>query len=189
MTRRLPDHPEMGFTLPELLVAITILGIIMVAIGAMITTSFRTSTTVSAELQGSRGPKVVSRYWAPDVEGAETVTPGSGCGGAGAVATMVSHDVTSAFATPGDAGLGATRTIEWCVVTNGRRDQLIRRDTRSGTTDARVVVADLIGTPSVVVDGPRATITVAVPDRGRTDDTYTFDVAATSQVTTTTSAP
>ena len=75
--------------------AITILGIIMVAIGAMITTSFRTSSIVSAELQGSRGPKVVSRYWVPDVEQAEDRrrTPAPCGAGTNAVATFVSHVV------------------------------------------------------------------------------------------------
>ncbi|MGZ6928685.1 MAG: PulJ/GspJ family protein, partial [Acidimicrobiia bacterium] len=89
--RRRPA-PADGFTLTELLVAITILGIIMGAIGAMITTAFRTSSTVSSELNGSRGPKSVSQYWVPDVERAETVELKSGgCGDTGsAIVTFVS---------------------------------------------------------------------------------------------------
>jgi prepilin-type N-terminal cleavage/methylation domain-containing protein len=184
---------ESGFTLPELLVAITILGIIMVAIGAMITTSFRTSETVSAELQGSRGPKVVSRYWVPDVEQADTVTKGGiGCVREGSrIATIVSHVFPSAFdpgADPGDTA-GQDRTIAWSVVTNGPRIQLVRDVCDGATPGARtIVVSDLKSDASASVDDslpPRFTISVTVPDKSRTNNEYTFTVTAMSQVTTT----
>lgn len=187
-------RPTDGFTLPELLVAITILGIIMVAIGAMITTSFRTSETVSAELQGSRGPKVVSRYWVPDVEQATMVaSPGTGCAVEGTrVVTMVSHDFPSAFdegADPGDAA-GQDRAIAWSIVTNGRRRQLVRNVCDGTATPVRTVVVsdlkDVSGNPSVELStAPRYTITVTVPDKSRPNDEYAFTVTATSQITTT----
>ena len=180
-----------GFTLPELLVAITILGIIMVAIGAMITTSFRTSTTVSAELQGSRGPKVVSRYWVPDVEQAETVAPATGGCGTGdtAVATLTSKTGASAFDHPDQANVETPRTVTWWEV-NGPRDQLVRRVCDGNAPIVSVVVvSDLKDTPEVSDAGSgRYTISVKVPDRSRTNDEYTFEVTGQSQITTTTSA-
>lgn len=186
---RLPRWSEGGFTLPELLVAITILGIIIVAIGAMITTSFRTSTMVSAELQGSRGPKVVSRYWVPDVEQSETVTDTeSGCGQGTTVATIVSRVFPSAFtagADPSD-GAGVVRTIAWRKTINGQRDQLVRWVCDTGVNPTSlIVVSDLEGLPTVDdSEAPRYTITVTVPDRSRTNDAYEFTVTGLSQVTT-----
>ena len=179
-----------GFTLPELLVAITILGIIIVAIGAMITTSFRTSTMVSAELQGSRGPKVVSRYWVPDVEQARRVNADPPCGvGSTAVATFGSDVAPSAFDDPTLSDPTLTRRITWWEIA-GTREQLVRRvcDGSNPTPTSLVVVSDLKGVPAADVDDPpRYTITVTVPDRSRTNDEYTFDVTGLSQVTATTS--
>ena len=179
-----------GFTLTELLVAITILGIIVVAIGAMITTSFRTTTVVSAELQGSRGPKVVSRYWVPDVEQAKSVDSEPPCGsGTTAVVTFVSDISTSAFVDPAGTDPTATRKITWWEVA-GPRDHLVRRvcDGTGAPAASLVVVSDLKGTPSVDdLAAPRYTLSVTVPDRSRKDDEYNFTVSATSQITTTTS--
>lgn len=186
-----PHVSDDGFTLPELLVAITILGIIMVAIGAMITTSFRTSTTVSAELQGSRGPKVVSRYWVPDVEQANTVDLAPRCGtGDTRIVTLGSPVYVSAFDHPDQSATEATRSITWWVATNGQRVQLVRWVCDpDAAPKSNVVVSDLKpATPPVVTphDGQRLTISVTVPDRSRTNDEYTFEVTGQSQITTTT---
>lgn len=187
MIRRAIRRSEDGFTLIELLVAITILGIIIVAIGAMITTSFRTTTMVSAELQGSRGPKVVSRYWVPDVEQAKTVDSAGACGtGTTPIATFVSDISPSAFVTPADTSDGAARTITWWEVA-GTRDQLVRRvcDGDAAPTSL-VVVSDLKNVPSLDDSAaPRYTISVTVPDRSRPSNEYTFTVTGLSQLTTT----
>jgi prepilin-type N-terminal cleavage/methylation domain-containing protein len=189
MTRAAP-RDERGFTLVELLVAITILGIIMGAIGAMIATAFRTSTTVSAQLNGSRGPKVVSRYWVPDVEEADRVEPGAGgCGSGNPVVTFTSTSFGSNIDTPDQpAAAGQTRTITWAEGRRGARDQLTRYTCLGGTLqDTTIVVAELQGVPSV--DGPtsgsrKSTIHVSVPDTASTTRTpFTFDVSATGQVT------
>jgi prepilin-type N-terminal cleavage/methylation domain-containing protein len=186
-----------GFTLPELLVAITILGIITVAIGTMITTSFRTSAIVSAQLQGSRAPKTVSRYWVPDVEQAEEVFPGTsnGCGSGGReIAALTSTVFPSALEHPdqGDADYGTARVVAYRTAMNGAREQLVRWVCPEGApATSLVVVADLDDQepPQVTTSGARSTITVTVPDRSRTDGVYTFDVTAVSQLTTEASSP
>jgi prepilin-type N-terminal cleavage/methylation domain-containing protein len=188
--RRVEGASDDGFTLPELLVAITILGIIMVAIGAMITTSFRTSTTVSAELQGSRGPKVVSRYWVPDVEQAATVDAAAPCGDGDAIVTFGSLLASSAFDAPADATAGIERRVTWSEVT-GPRDQLVRF-VCDGTAapDRVVVVSDLKARPTVDdASKPRVTLEVTVPDRSRTTEEYKFSVTGMAQVASMASAP
>jgi prepilin-type N-terminal cleavage/methylation domain-containing protein len=186
-----------GFTLVELLVALAILGIIMGAIGAMITTGFRTTETVSSELNGSRAPKVVSRYWTPDVEQAALVLPGAaGCGSGTPVVTFASTAFASNVGTPDrPADPGATRTVTWSMQRTGARDQLVRFVCAPGApVDRTVVVSDLqspdprtpAGTVNVVTPvapSREYAIEVAVPDRSRGSGQFTFSVVATDQVT------
>lgn len=187
MIRQPHRRGETGFTLVELLVAITILGIIMVAIGAMIATAFRTTTTVNDELNASRGPKLVARYWPADVENAQQVqTGGGGCGGA-AVVTFAIASVTEPGATePMTAGgSDADTTVSWAVFDDGGRSQL--RRVVCGTGDTSTVVPDLDGTPTVeqsTADPGRWTISVTVPDRSQDSSRFQFEVSGTQQVTT-----
>lgn len=194
MTRR--PRPEAGFTLVELLVAITILGIIMGAIGAMIVTAFRTSSTVSDELNASRGPKLVARYWPGDVENAQTVQlDGSGCGTGAAVVTFTMASVADPGTTePTSADSTANTTITWAVVQDQGRSQLRRFVCVGGTNDSSTVVPEL-GSPAPSVEQSSSdpghwTIRVSVPDTvsetSQTRKQFAFDVGGTQQVTTTT---
>jgi prepilin-type N-terminal cleavage/methylation domain-containing protein len=190
VTAHAPTRREGGFTLVELIVAITILGIIMGAIGAMIITAFRTSTTVSDELNGSRGPKLVARYWTPDVENATEVLPGAGgCGPAGsAVVTFKSASVTDPGTTePSDPPTAPDTTVTWAVVHNGSRTQLRRFVCGPGVNGAATTVPELGGTtPTVeqVGTGPgRWVLKVTVPDRSQSAETFDFEVSGTQQVT------
>jgi prepilin-type N-terminal cleavage/methylation domain-containing protein len=75
---------ERGFTLIELLVAVTILGVLSIAIGSIWAVMARSSEGTMDRLTQSRGPKVVGAYWTPDVNGSETVNPsGAVCGSSG----------------------------------------------------------------------------------------------------------
>jgi prepilin-type N-terminal cleavage/methylation domain-containing protein len=182
---------ERGFTLPELLVAITILGIIMVAIGAMIVTAFRTTTIVGAQLNASRGPKIVSRYWVPDVESATTVDQAGPCGSGGhAVVTLAWPDDAATVDTPDVAAVdGPMHVVTWWV-NDGRRQQMVRNVCANGSptpTNTTTVVADLAGVPNV--DTPTGTgrvytINVTVPDKSAADKKFDFSVGARQQVTT-----
>jgi prepilin-type N-terminal cleavage/methylation domain-containing protein len=183
---------EGGFTLVELLVAITILGIIMGAIGAMIATAFRTSATVSDELSGSRGPKTVSRYWVPDVEQASEVVPGGGgCGTGTPVVAFTSTAFTSNIAAPNQAEDGGQpRTVVWATATRGARRQLVRFDCSANGT-ATTVVADL---DAARVEAPSGSsrkwaLAVTVPDRSQGAKTFDFSVDATQAVTPSTTGP
>jgi prepilin-type N-terminal cleavage/methylation domain-containing protein len=187
-------RPAEGFTLPELLVAITILGIIMGAIGAMITTAFRTSSIVSAQLNASRGPKVVSRYWVPDVESATGIDADAPCGGGPADQAVVTfswpEDVAPVDQPDQVATDGPLHVVTWWVHQNGARSQLLRSVCAGGSTatpSTLPVVADLSGVPAVEPSDPstsrRHTIMVTVPERGAKDDQFEFSVGATQQTT------
>ena len=181
------DAPDArGFTLVELLVAITLLGIIMVAIGAMITTAFRTTTIVSARLEASRAPKLVSTYWVPDVEGANTIMRGTGgCGGAGGIPlvtfawekqpdvgmTMPTNPVPIPAAVPG--------TSTWTLVTRGTRTQVVRTECTKATVTRTATVVPDVGDASVQVSPDGTSITVNVPDRNEPNKQFRFSVDGT----------
>lgn len=169
----------------ELLVAITILGIIMVAIGAMIATAFTTTATVGNRLNSSRGPKMVSRYWVPDVESAETVDVGAGtCVSGSLVVALTWHEAPSTIATPDQPeDAGPLRTVTWCYVT-GHRNQLVRESDLAGAAmQTTVVVADVDRIPTVTTAGQVVTITVTVPDKSEPNKTLEFRVGAREAVT------
>ena len=177
-----------GFTLVELLVAITLLGIIMVAIGAMITTAFRTTTIVSDRLNASRAPKLVSTYWVPDVEGANKITPGGGvCGGAGGrpLVTFEWEKYPSAVDAdaPDSTASKSPGSSTWALVARGTRTQVIRSECTNGTVTKTATVVPDVGADSVQVEPNGTTITVNVPDRNEPNKQFHFSVDATQTVT------
>lgn len=178
-----------GFTLVELLVAITLLGIIMVAIGAMITTAFRTTTIVSARLEASRAPKLVSTYWVPDVEGANTITRGAGeCGGAGGAPLVTfkwdkQPDVgMSTPTTPVPIPAAVSGRSTWTLVTRGTRTQVVRTECTDTTVTKTATVVPDVGADSVQVAPDGTSITVNVPDRNEPNKQFNFTVDATQTV-------
>jgi prepilin-type N-terminal cleavage/methylation domain-containing protein len=78
--RRGTDDRARGFTLPEVIMAVAILGIIAASIGAIITAAFSSTTGVRERYDASRAAKQASLYWTPDVQSAEAVDPGAICG-------------------------------------------------------------------------------------------------------------
>ncbi len=182
---------ENGFTLPELLVAIVILGIIMVAIGAMITTSFRTTTIVRARLDASRAPKLVSTYWVPDVEGAETVELGGGaddCGSGDRVLVTFmwhTHPAIGGTVPPVENDHDPVSSATWWLRQNGTRQQVVRLECANGRQIRTATVVPEIAAGDVAVTdvgGPRYEFAVGVPDTNEADKVFHFSVDGTREV-------
>ena len=64
------DESDAGFTLVELLMAITIMGIILVTLGFSVTEGFRNATTSKASIDRSILGNFAARYFSPDVASA-----------------------------------------------------------------------------------------------------------------------
>ncbi len=186
MTRRRGRAAD-GFTLPELLVAITILGIIMVAIGSMISTAFRTTTIVRSRLEGSRAPKLVATYWVPDVEGAETITlGGGGCGSGEPLVTFGWQTHPSVAATDAPTlDAGTLRQATWARVTNGARHQVVRTECGgAGAPRTATVVPEVADDQVEIVElsEQEYRITVSVPDSNEPTKEFEFSVNGTAAI-------
>lgn len=82
---------ESGFTLVELLIAVTVLGIIIVALGAGFSVGLRSLDDTSNRLSGSTDAQQLGVYLLPDVQSASTVVASST--GAGIACTGASNPV------------------------------------------------------------------------------------------------
>jgi hypothetical protein len=170
----------------ELLVAITILGVISVSIGAVYTVMARSTSGTMDRLTQSRGPKLVGVYWTPDVNGSETVNPtGAVCGTSGTalVSFLWSDDRYGSLLST------------WSTVTTGSATKVIRNrctvsDGVVSTPVQTTTVADNLAAPPAVQVRCGAALDPcaadSTPDRVvltlTTKDGRTFDVAATRKV-------
>jgi prepilin-type N-terminal cleavage/methylation domain-containing protein len=144
----MPTRRQHGFTLPEVIMAATILGIIAATIGAVITTAFSSTTGVRERYDASRAAKTASVYWTPDVQSAERVDPGPVCsGGAGddprPLVTFARTDYASPTAPTGSERL----TTWWLDDTDPAR--VVRR-TCGGSGIERTVITSQVAGPVTV---------------------------------------
>jgi prepilin-type N-terminal cleavage/methylation domain-containing protein len=96
-----------GFTLVELLVCITILGIVMVALCAAVSIGLRSTVNANVMFDESNTAQFTSLHYASDVQGAESVAVNdstSSCGGAAKLKlTSTNADRVVAYAVTGSS--------------------------------------------------------------------------------------
>jgi prepilin-type N-terminal cleavage/methylation domain-containing protein len=79
-----PVRSEQGFSLVELVISMTILGIMSAVLATTFTVMARTTNETQARFTQSRGAKFAGVYWNPDVASSDIVNPaGTRCGTAG----------------------------------------------------------------------------------------------------------
>jgi prepilin-type N-terminal cleavage/methylation domain-containing protein len=150
MLRRPRD--ERGFTLPEILVAVTILGIIIVPLAASMVVGIRTTSDAQQRLVEARGEQLTAAYFPSDVASADTIVPNdpSPCGGTGPT-VVVSFDWAD--------DVSPTNEVSY-VVPSGSTD-LYRKSCQGGTLKTTNLLASGIsGTPTVTCS-PNADCTSA----------------------------
>jgi prepilin-type N-terminal cleavage/methylation domain-containing protein len=149
---------ERGFTLPEVVMAVTILGIIGVTIGAIVTAAFSSTTGVRHRYDASRAAKQASAYWTPDVQAAETVNKGGiicGSGGRDLVTFgWTDFPPVTADRSPREDG-GTPRITTWWL-DPGEPARVVRRACAeaapSAPTDTVPITARLTGDGAVAVE-------------------------------------
>lgn len=84
---------EAGFTLPEVLVTVTLAGIVIAVLGAAVLLVLRVSDPTAAAIDTTAGVRLAGHYWVRDVEAAHLVNPsGRRCGGAATVTFTAGAD-------------------------------------------------------------------------------------------------
>lgn len=159
-------HDERGFTLPELLVAVTVLGIIIVPLTASIIVGMRTTGSAQQRLIEARGEQLTAAYFPSDVASSDTIVRGDSapCGGTGP-AVVASFDWADDHS--------ATNEISY-VVPAGSTD-MYRKSCQGGIVQSTNLLASGVsGTPTVscspnadCTSASSATITVNLQSGGQ----------------------
>jgi prepilin-type N-terminal cleavage/methylation domain-containing protein len=144
MTRR---ESQRGFTLVELLLAITILGIIMAPLSMAFFNGLRFIGRTDDKFNDSRSALISAAYFAGDVSAANTITPNdaTACGGGTALVSFNSSDAAGA--------VGAVQNNEvsyvydTSITTNKR---LLRKYCANGGSAVQSVAAVSLGSAPVV---------------------------------------
>jgi prepilin-type N-terminal cleavage/methylation domain-containing protein len=183
MDQRLEVRSEAGFTLPELMLAIAILGVIMVPIAAGILVGLKTIHDTSNRLASSNDAQFVSTYFPADVQGANTglVSGIPSC-------TGTSNRKIQLTSNSGDAGIPSWTVVYWVRSVSGSFE-LVRSEWRANQTAApsctsgaatatKTVARNVAGTSSVtaatITGGFKLTVTEKVTPNEPT--AYTFTV-------------
>jgi prepilin-type N-terminal cleavage/methylation domain-containing protein len=134
-------HGERGFTLVELLVAVSVLGIIMVPLCGSLIVGLRTTNDSQQRLTEARGAQLTSNYFTFDVASATNIIPldPTPCGGAGSAAV-------ASFDWADDHSL--TNEVTY-VVPTGATD-MVRMVCQGGSLVSKNLLASgLNGTPTI----------------------------------------
>ena len=137
---------DRGFTLVELIVAITVLGIIAATVAMLFFFTVGTTEQTTKRFNDSSGPKYLSAYWVPDVTSSLRVNLNSGpCGGGTPKVTLSWTDDRPSI---GDV------TASWFVVAVATGNRLVRRECRNGNLSTPIrttVVVPSIAAPGAMV--------------------------------------
>jgi prepilin-type N-terminal cleavage/methylation domain-containing protein len=125
LNRRAGDD---GFTLVELLISITVLGIVMAALGGVMTVTLKSASTANTRLTESNDLRRAATYFAADVQGARSVatatTPKCGTGAAKVVVEFLGQDF--ADTTPAITTTVVSYVLRAVTDSDGTRQELRR---------------------------------------------------------------
>jgi prepilin-type N-terminal cleavage/methylation domain-containing protein len=190
MRRKSPRAPwkaAEGFTLIELVVAVSILGIVMAAACAAMLAAVKTNEEAGQRLDASNDLQYAATWFAEDIASANTVTPHAAavCGAATTALlnlTSIDVDTTTAGvpATPPPSPEPTTRAISYVLVDqstpDGMRRVLERRACgTSGTPKVDRIAKRLSTAVAPVVDvagAPRYSLTLTSGDDGSSFTLY-----------------
>lgn len=170
-----------GFTLPELLLAVVILGMIGGALTASIITGLKVTDGTSERIGESSDAQLASAYFAGDVQSAATVAPGAvaGCPLPAGSAPVVSFTWEDA------ADPTVPRVATWFTHSAAGGRHLTRRFCEGSTVVATVTVSRSLGSagpqlacPGGCAGAPRRAVLTVTETSG-----FSFTLAGTRRAT------
>lgn len=173
---------EAGFTLVELLIAVTVLGIIIAALGAGFSVGLRTMNDTSNRLSGSNDAQQLGVYLPPDVESASVAVASDT--GSGITCTGASNPVLQLTD-------GATFNIVYGVRSESGAYQLERYVCTGGSVQSTKVVARNLASTSAVAPTrlpasgtlTGASLTVTEKTTATDSTAYVFTITGTKRAT------
>ncbi len=182
---RLERGRDEGFTLIELVMAVSILGLIIVPLVGVVIEYLKISTATRTRMTESTDQQFISTYWQADVSSlgnrpsfsgdagdpapsvaSVAVGPAGGCGAS--TGTVIVRFDWSAFAVgedPDAAWVQSTQSAAYVLVADGRVAQMKRVRCRGGVEDAPLRVAhNIVGAPQVTCE-PACAAGTALPTR------------------------
>lgn len=142
---------EDGFTLPELIMAITLLSIVMAPLALALMTSLKVIGRTTERFGDSRSALISAAYFANDVESAQAiqVNDPSPCGGAAGITPVVSFVWADAAA---GKGVAPTKEASYVIdASDATNKKLLRRSCTIGGPAATSTAAVLLGATAPAV--------------------------------------
>lgn len=181
MTRRVRD--ESGFTLVELVLAVTVMGMIMVTMGAAFSTTVRTMNVASNRLSDSNDAQRMGVYFPRDVQSASTVITSSfTCSGLADSGTIKQVMQLS------DSTFNVVYAVRSVASGSSTVYQLERRDCTGGTLQSgtTVVARNLLSATAAVgaripTSGTLTGASVTITGKTSTTDTSSYVFTVTGQ--------
>ena len=192
-TQRTPrTQRDSGFTLIELAVAVSILGVVMGALVGVFVALLRLAPTTGSSFSESHDAQLAASYWVTDVQSADSVSTGSRtCPASPAGTTPV---VSFQWSSAGAVKLAVYQRRR--PISGGpRQEDLVRtfcvmQDGALAATPLSTVIARRVQPVKVLCDTPSCASPVATSKLTVTEASgYTFTVAGTRRVATRRPAP
>lgn len=136
------NHDDAGVTLIELLITITILGVIIGALGGGLIVAFRFTGETKNRLATSHDAQITAAYFAADMASAETVGTGLSCGSEGT--PVMSMEWTDPGSDASDTDDDVEITVSYVVVQESGETQVVRRLCEDGVEDSTAIMAHLL---------------------------------------------
>ena len=158
MTRRRTGRSEVGFSLVELLVVITIMPLLVGAISIALISVLRNQTTVSNSLTGSGDAQVVSANFVADVQGSQWITTSPTATpkcGSGTLLFSVSPDVATPTSTSNVV------SYELVPQASGSNDTLFRDMCSGGSVQSTAAISHNVPSSERVAIQPASVQTAA----------------------------
>jgi prepilin-type N-terminal cleavage/methylation domain-containing protein len=158
MSGRRSIRSEAGFTLPEMLMAVAVLGIIIVPLTNAMVVGLRTSGRTASVLVTSADRQMLTNYFPPDALSATAATADP------AATACIIADGTRVVLFTWSEFVGApvpdTYASDYRLVTNGTRTTLVRNRCVLTSTAEQVVVAHDATTAIASISGGTVALTV-----------------------------
>jgi prepilin-type N-terminal cleavage/methylation domain-containing protein len=176
-----------GFTLPEILIAMFIIGLLITAMGGALIVGFRTTDDTQTRLSESHDAEIASAYLANDVQSARSITSSSCPGSPGSLINFAFDRPTPGVSVPG--GTTGVASYYYGVSSSGETQVTRRFCTTGGAQLGYDVIAHFPGSgaPVVKCDGGACTAGMQ-PDKVSMSFTeksgYTFSLLGTRRMST-----